>query len=480
MQSTHPDTRLFINGAWCNSSDGNRLGVVDPATGDIVGHVGSAAIADLDAALEAASAGFDVWKATPAIERSGIMRQAAAKLRESAETTALHLTTEQGKPLAEARMEVMAAAEIIEWFAEEARRSYGRLIPARAAGVTQMALKEPVGPVAAFTPWNFPINQTVRKLSAALAAGCSIIIKGPEETPAAPAALVRAFEQAGIPAGVIGLVYGDPAMISDYLIASPIIRKVSFTGSTAVGKHLAALAGTHMKKTTMELGGHGPCIICADADVEAAAELLARAKFRNAGQVCISPTRFLVEEPVFDQFLDLMTKAASSIKVGSGLVEGVQMGPLANERRVAAMEELLADAVAHGATIATGGARIGNKGNFFAPTVIANVPATARIMNEEPFGPVAIVNPAASLDEAIAEANRLPYGLASYGFARSAGSVARIGSEIVAGMTSINHIGLGLAETPFGGVRDSGYGSEGGSEAIGDYQVTRFITRMAV
>lgn len=480
MESSHPETQLFINGVWRNSSNGSRLEILDPATDEIVGYVSSAAIPDLDEALAASSAGFDMWKATPAIDRSGIMRRAAAHLRESAETTAVHMTTEQGKPLAESRMEVMAAAEIIEWFAEEARRSYGRLIPARAAGVTQMAMKEPVGPVAAFTPWNFPINQTVRKLSAALAAGCSIIIKGPEETPAAPAALVRAFEKAGIPAGVVGLVYGDPAMISEHLIASPIIRKISFTGSTAVGKHLAALAGRHMKKTTMELGGHGPCIICADTDVKAAADLLARAKFRNAGQVCISPTRFLVEAPVFDEFLDHMTKAAKSIKVGSGLEEGVQMGPLANRRRVSAIEELLADAVALGANITAGGARIGSKGNFFAPTVIANVPASARIMNEEPFGPVAIINPAASLDDAIAEANRLPYGLASYGFARSARSIERLGLEIVTGMTSINHIGLGLAETPFGGVRDSGYGSEGGSEAIGDYQVTRFVTQRAV
>ncbi|OCW56033.1 NAD-dependent succinate-semialdehyde dehydrogenase [Hoeflea olei] len=477
METTYPDTQLFIDGTWRDARDGKVLDVRNPATGAVAGRVSHAGRADLDAALAACAKGFAAWRDTPALTRSSLMRQAAANLREMAEETARHLTIEQGKPLAEARLEVLAAAQTIEWLAKEARRSYGTLIPARGPGVTQMALKQPIGPVAAFTPWNFPINQVVRKLCAALAAGCSIIVKGPEETPAAPAALIRAFERTEIPAGVIGLVYGDPAEISDYLISSPVIRKVSFTGSTPVGKHLAALAGRHMKKTTMELGGHAPVIVCADADIADAARQFAASKYRNAGQVCISPTRFLVEEPAYDDFLGEFVAAARKIKVGDGLAEGTQMGPLANERRIPALEALLTDAVRHGATIATGGARIGNSGNFFEPTVVANAPVEARIMNEEPFGPVAIVNRVASLDEAIAEANRLPFGLASYAFARSARSIERLGAEIVAGMTTINHIGLGLPETPFGGVRDSGYGNEGGSEAIGDYQVTRFVTQ---
>jgi succinate-semialdehyde dehydrogenase/glutarate-semialdehyde dehydrogenase len=406
------------------------------------------------------------------------MRRAADLMRERADGIARILTREQGKPLAEARGEVLAGADIIDWFAEEGRRAYGQIIPARAPGVTQLAVKLPVGPVAAFTPWNFPINQAVRKLSAALAAGCSIIVKAPEETPASPAELIRAFADAGVPAGVVNLVFGVPSEVSEYLIPHPVIRKISFTGSTPVGKHLAALAGQHMKRATMELGGHAPVIICADADMEKAIRLISGSKLRNAGQVCVSPTRFLVEDGVFDPFLSGFTAALQAAKQGNGMEEEVQIGPLANDRRVAALETLVADAVAQGARLMTGGKRIGNVGNFFPPTVLAEVPLSARIMTEEPFGPVAIVNRFTTLDDAIAEANRLPYGLASYAFTRSALTMQRLGLEIDAGMTTINHLGLALPEVPFGGVRDSGYGTEGGSEAIEAYLVTKFVTSM--
>ncbi len=387
------------------------------------------------------------------------------------------LTLEQGKPLAEAKGEVMAGADVIDWFAEEARRAYGRVIPARAEGVYQLVIKEPVGPVAAFTPWNFPINQVVRKLSAGLAAGCSIIVKAPEETPASPAELIRAFADAGVPAGVINLVYGVPSEISEYLIPHPIIRKMSFTGSTVVGKQLAALAGAHMKRVTMELGGHAPAIVFDDADIDTASKLLAGAKYRNAGQVCVSPTRMLVQESVYDQFVEGFVAHTKAVKVGNGLEANVAMGPLANPRRVAAMDAMIGDAQQKGATLRTGGNRIGNKGNFYEPTVLTDVPLEARVMNEEPFGPLAIITPFQKFDDVVAEANRLPFGLASYAYTKSAKTANAIATAVEAGMMSINHHGLALPEVPFGGVRDSGYGSEGGSEAIEAYLNTKFVTQ---
>ncbi|WP_415392046.1 NAD-dependent succinate-semialdehyde dehydrogenase [Paracoccus sp. SJTW-4] len=478
MTVAYPDTLLFIDGQWRPGSTGRTIAVADPATGEEIGRLAHAERADLDDALGAVERGFRLWSATGVFERYRIMRRAAELLRDRADAIAAIMTREQGKPLAEARGETLAAADIIDWFAEEGRRAYGQIIPARAAGVTQMALKLPVGPAAAFTPWNFPINQVVRKLSGALAAGCSIIVKAPEETPASPAELIRCFADAGVPAGAVNLVYGVPAEISEYLIAHPVIRKISFTGSTPVGKHLAALAGQHMKRATMELGGHAPVIVCEDADIARAASIMTGSKLRNAGQVCVSPTRFLVQGAAYEPFLDDFSATLAGARVGNGFDEGVQMGPLANDRRVAALQALVADALEQGARLITGGERIGDSGNFFAPTVLAEVPLSARIMHEEPFGPVAVVNRFTSLDEAIAEANRLPFGLASYGFTRSAETMQRLGLEIDAGMTTINHLGLALPEVPFGGVRESGYGTEGGSEAIDAYLVTKFVTQI--
>ncbi len=476
---SYPDTQLFIDGTWQDAASGETIPVSDPATGETIGKIAKAGIADLDKALAATQSGFAKWSATSAFERARILYAAAAILRERKDKIAWIMTREQGKPLVEAAGEVMAAADIIEWFAQEARRTYGQVIPARQPNVSQITVKLPVGPVAAFTPWNFPINQVVRKLSAALAAGCSIIVKAPEETPASPAELIRAFADAGVPAGVIGLVYGVPSQISEYSIAHPVIRKITFTGSTPVGKQLASLAGLHMKRSTMELGGHAPAIVMADTDVDKAAKTLAFSKFRNAGQVCVSPTRFLVEEPAFDGFVGKFVDAAKAIKVGNGLDPQNTMGPLANERRIPALESLIADAVDHGATLATGGRRIGNSGNFFEPTVLTNVPVSARIMNEEPFGPVAIINPIADLEAAIAEANRLPFGLASYAFTASQANVHAIGTRVEAGMTTINHLGLALPEVPFGGIKDSGYGDEGGSAAIEAYLVAKFVSAAA-
>jgi len=384
---------------------------------------------------------------------------------------------EQGKPLIEAKMETMGAADSIDWYAEEGRRAYGRIIPSRAQGVYQFVFKEPVGVVAAFTPWNFPLNQVVKKVAAAFAAGCTAIVKGPEETPASVAELIKAFDEAGMPKGSINLVYGIPAEISEYLIAHPIVRKVTFTGSTAVGKLLASQAGTHMKRVTMELGGHSPAIVCEDADVKTAVKILSANKFRNAGQVCISPTRFLVHDSVFDEFVEGFVQQAESIKVGNGLDDGVKMGPLAHDRRLTAIEGFVADAVEHGANILTGGKRKGNKGYFFEPTVMTNVSNDSRIMNEEPFGPLAPINSFSSIDEAIEESNRLNYGLAAYAYTNSAKTASYLGSAIESGQVSINHHGLGLVDTPFGGVKDSGYGSEGGPEGLDAYMTTKLVSQ---
>jgi succinate-semialdehyde dehydrogenase/glutarate-semialdehyde dehydrogenase len=473
----YSDVQLHINGKWRAATGGRTIPVLNPATEEVIGTVPHANHSDLDEALDAADRGFKAWKKVSAFERSKLMRKAANLLRERADGIARLMTQEQGKPLPEAKMETMAAADTIDWFAEEARRAYGRVIPARAEGVYQLVIKEPVGPVAAFTPWNFPINQVVRKLSAALATGCSIIVKAPEETPASPAEMIRCFLDAGVPGDVISLVYGIPSEISSYLIPHPIIRKVTFTGSTPVGKHLAEMAGKYMKRTTMELGGHAPAIVFDDADVDFASKTLATSKFRNAGQVCVSPTRFLVQEKVFDQFVEGFTNYAKALKVGNGLEDGVQMGPLANDRRIPAMEALVADAVQKGAELRTGGSRIGNKGYFYEPTVITGLTREMRAMNEEPFGPLALMVPFKDFDEVVEEANRLPFGLASYAFTRSAKTANAIATEVESGMTTINHLGLALPEVPFGGIKDSGYGSEGGSEAIEAYLNTKFVTQ---
>lgn len=478
--TTYPDTRLLIAGEWCDAASGKTLPVVNPATGAAIGRVAHAGIADLDRALAAAQAGFDTWRRIPAHERATTMRRAAALVRDRAADIACLLTQEQGKPFAEARIEVLAAADIVEWFADEGRRVYGRIVPSRNLDAQQLVLKQPVGPVAAFTPWNFPVNQIVRKLGAALASGCSFLVKAPEETPASPAAFLQCFVDAGVPAGVVGLVFGDPAEISGYLIPHPVIRKVTFTGSTPVGKQLAALAGAHMKRVTMELGGHAPVIVAEDADLALAVKASGGAKFRNAGQVCISPTRFLVHNAIRDDFVRALVVHAEGLKLGDGLAEGTTMGPLANARRLSAMSRLVDDALSTGARVATGGQRVGSSGNFFAPTVLTDVPLGASVFNDEPFGPVAAVRGFDTLDEAIAEANRLPFGLAGYAFTQSIRNAHRLAQQVEVGMLWINQPAAPTPEMPFGGVKDSGYGSEGGPEAMDAYLATKAVSVMAV
>ncbi len=470
-------TQLYIDGIWRDGAAGSTIDVTNPAHGGCIGTVAHAEISDLDDAAAAADAGFRLWRATSALERSGVLRSAARHLRDRLDHIASQLTAEQGKPIAEAKAEILGSAEIFEWFAEEARRSYGRVIPARVAGVAQIVTKEPVGPVAGFTPWNFPMSQVARKVGAALAAGCSIVCKAAEETPATAAELVKALADAGLPAGVVNLVYGTPAMISEHLIAHPAIRKISFTGSVPVGKHLAALAGVHMKRATMELGGHAPVVVFDDVDVEHVSTLLVGSKYRNAGQVCVSPTRFLVHESLVENFVDRFSAKARALNVGDGLDPATRMGPLISENRRLAVEALIQDATDAGADCVTGGRRVHNSGFFLEPTVLTGVTRDMRIMNEEPFGPVALVTPFRDIDDAVAEANRLPFGLAAYAFSRSARNIAAMSEGIEAGMLSVNHLGLALAETPFGGVKDSGYGSEGGTEAIEAYLATKFVTQ---
>jgi succinate-semialdehyde dehydrogenase/glutarate-semialdehyde dehydrogenase len=468
--------QLYIDGAWRMGSSGRELANVNPATGETVGSLTLAAVGDVAEAADAAGRAFPAWSAASALERSELLRASAALVRERSEDIARAMTIEQGKPLAESRIEARSAAEIIEWFAEEGRRAYGRIVPSRGVETTQTVIQAPVGPVAAFAPWNFPLTQVARKIAAALAAGCTIVIKPPEEAPNCSSALFACFVDAGIPRGVVNLVFGVPAEVSETLIPHPAIRKISFTGSVPVGKHLAAMAGRHMKRVTMELGGHAPVIVCQDADVETAAERLCAAKFANAGQVCISPTRFLVHEAVFDKFRDAFLARVAQIRVGDGLADGVTMGPLNNERRLGAVEACVDDARDAGATVLTGGHRLEGDGLFYAPTVLTDLTLDMSVMWDEPFGPIALLVPYRALDDAITEANRLPFGLAAYAFTDSAAAISRLSRSIEAGMLAVNDTAIAYAETPFGGVKDSGYGSDGGAEALRGYLQPKLVT----
>ncbi|MEK7948466.1 NAD-dependent succinate-semialdehyde dehydrogenase [Pigmentiphaga sp. YJ18] len=474
----YQDLALYIDGEFIQGGDRREQYVVNPATGEVLGKLPHASRADLDRALAAAQRAFESWKKTSPLERSRILRKVAELARERAQEIGHNLTLDQGKPLAEAVAEIMTCSEHAEWHAEECRRIYGRVIPPRNPAVRQFVVREPVGVCAAFTPWNFPFNQAIRKVSAAVAAGCTIILKGPEDTPSAVVAMAQLFHDAGLPPGVLNIVWGVPSEISSYLIESPIVRKISFTGSVPVGKQLSALAGAHMKRTTMELGGHSPVLVFDDADVEPAAEMLARMKIRNAGQVCISPTRFYVQEKAYDKFVARFTDTIASIKVGDGLGKGVEMGPLAHERRLMAMETFLDDASQRGGRIVTGGSRMGEKGNFFSPAVVTDIPDDSKLMTEEPFGPIAPVTRFKTTEEVLKRANSLPFGLASYVFTNSLKTATAVSNGLEAGMVNINHFGVALAETPFGGVKDSGIGSEGGVETFDGYLVTKFITQI--
>lgn len=476
---TYAGASQFIGGEFRDGTSAASTPVINPATEVEICRFSHASPADLDEALNNAAVAFARWRKSPPLMRSDILRKAAELMRRDADAIARVMTMEAGKPLAESIGELKLSWELMEWYAEECRRLYGRLIPARADGVEQIVHHEPVGPVAAFTPWNFPVSQVVRKVAAAVAAGCSIIIKVAEDAPASGLALARLLKAAGLPDGVVQVVIGDPAEISAHLLSSPVIRKMSFTGSVPVGRKLAALAGDRLIRMTMELGGHAPVIISNDVDIDKVADAVAAGKIRNGGQVCVSPTRFIVHQDVFDKMSNALAERFDAVTVGDGLDANSRMGPMIHARRRDAIERMAEDAVAKGARLLAGGHREHNRGYFWRPTLVADVPLEASMMKDEPFGPIASINPYSTLDDAIAEANRLPFGLAAYAFAGSAKAQHQLASEVETGMLSINHFGLGLAETPFGGVKDSGWGSEGGTEGLAAYLSTKFVSRAA-
>ncbi len=471
--NNYPDLYLYIHGEWRKTA--HDLPVLNPATEEEIGRLPCAEISDLDDALESAARGFEVWRRVAPRERASVILKAAALLRERQDEIATAITAEHGKPLDQARLEVIRGCEFLEWDAGEATRTYGRVIPS-APGIRYIVHHQPIGIVAGFSPWNFPMSQPCRKIAGAIAAGCSIILKAAEETPAGALHIARAFHDAGLPPGVLNLVFGKPAEISDHLIKQDQVRLVAFTGSTEVGKHLTTLAAQSMTPVLMELGGHAPVIVCEDTNVEAAAMTGAIRKMRNAGQVCTSPTRFFVHESIFEEYTETFVRRAAETIVGNGVNAGVEMGPLANNRRIEALTDLVEDARAQGAEIKTGGSGMDGKGYFFQPTVLTNVPDTARVMQEEPFGPLAIINPVSSLAEAIEKANSVPFGLAAYGFSNRADYVDRMVDGIEAGNVSINTLEASLPETPFGGVKSSGNGREGGTEGLHNYMITKNIS----
>jgi succinate-semialdehyde dehydrogenase/glutarate-semialdehyde dehydrogenase len=467
------DLKLFINGSWRTGEGRDNFQVVNPVTGEGIAELPLATEADLDEALETAKHRYPEWRATDVEKRSAILHKTAKLLKERADEIARTMTQEQGKPLAESKGEVFGAASLFDWYAEEIKRDYGRVL-VRPPGQLSRVMHEPVGPVATFTPWNFPIYLLAKKVAAALAAGCSVISKPPEETPGNTLAIAKALDDAGLPKGVFQLVHGVPDMVSRHLIGSKVIRKVSFTGSIPVGKHLMKLAADNVTKITLELGGHAPVLIFDDCDLEKTLDMVVPQKFRNAGQVCVSPTRFYVQEGIYDGFIKGFAERTEKVKVGDGLEEDTKMGPLANTRRPEAVSALVEDARAKGAKVVTGGNR-GNQGYFFQPTLLADVPLEADIMNNEPFGPVAVSRPFKDLDEAIEQANRLPYGLAAFAFTENGRRANLLGDAVEAGMVGINTFAISIADAPFGGVKESGFGSEGGKEGLETYQVVKAI-----
>jgi succinate-semialdehyde dehydrogenase / glutarate-semialdehyde dehydrogenase len=470
----YPELHMIIDGERVPVGHRRTHTVVNPATGATLGALPLADAADLDRALEAARSGFRLWRDAPPQQRAAVLSGAARLMRERQEEIAHLATLEEGKTLTESRLEVLMNVTLFEFYAGECQRLYGRQL-ARPAGMRSTVMFEPVGPVAAFAPWNFPIGNPGRKLGAPIAAGCSVIMKAAEEAPASALAVLQCLLDAGLPKEVGQAVFGVPDEVSRHLLASPIIRKLSFTGSTTVGKHLMKLAAEDCKRTTMELGGHGAVLVFDDADLEQVLKAMVASKHRNSGQVCVSPTRFIVQEGIYPRFLSGFAERAAQVSVGNGLAEGVQMGPMANPRRPDAMERLIGAAVTAGAKLHTGGERIGDRGYFYAPTVLSEVPLTTPIMNEEPFGPVALINPFRTEADMIAEANRLPYGLAAYSWTNDAARQRRLAREVETGMLCINTTALSTGDAPFGGVKWSGHGSENGPEGVMSCMVVKAV-----
>jgi succinate-semialdehyde dehydrogenase / glutarate-semialdehyde dehydrogenase len=483
MQASYNKPYLWIDGEKIYAGDRSARAVINPSNEEAIGEVPLATTADLERAVTASKAAHKVWSAMSAYDRARIMRRAADIIRDRSEEIAVQMTLEQGKPLPEARGEIAGTPDFLDWDADEGRRTYGRVIPSRVQNQLQMVVKVPIGPVATFTPWNYPFMIPVRKISSVLAAGCSCIIKPAEETPNSTLAIAEAFEEAGLPRGVLQVVFGEPREVSQHLLTAPEIKGFAFTGSTAVGAQLASLAALQVKRSVMELGGHAPILVFEDADADQIAKLVRQRKFRNAGQGCISPTRFYIHESIYERFTRTVGELVDTMKVGDGFAEGTDMGPLAHDRRVPFLEGLVEDAASHGARVVTGGERVGNRGYFFRPTVLADVPDSARIMTEEPFGPVIALNSFRTFDEAIEKANSTQYGLSAYCFTNDNARAIAAGTLLNAGMIGINSFAVGAPtsiaspETPFGGMNMSGYGSEGGSEGLEPYLDTKFISQ---
>ncbi len=474
--SMRPPVQLFIGGAWRPGGAGIAE-VIDPGTEQATGGVTLAAPADLDAAIAAAASARAGWANVPAAERGAMLLRAAALLKERSADVARALTLEQGKTLTESLGEINRSIETLAWNGEEAGRAGGTTLPGRARNSVRMLVPSPIGVVAAFAAWNFPAVLATRKLGAALAAGCPVILKAAEEAPYTAAAIVQCLADAGIPAGAVNLVFGDPPMVAKHLLGAPEVRKVTFTGSTRVGKELAKLAAPDLKRCTFELGGHAPVILCADGNVDAAVTATMAFKFTSAGQSCIAPSRFYIHRSRYAEFTDKFAAAAGALKVGNGLEQGIQMGPVANARRLAAMQRLSDDAVKAGAELATGGKRHSQPGFFWSPTVLLQVPDSADVMNEEPFGPIAPMAPFDEVDEAIARGNRVAYGFAAYIYTQSSSVAAKFVAEIEAGNIGINQMSPSLPDAPVGGVKDSGYGYEGGREGIAAFQQMKLVSQ---
>jgi succinate-semialdehyde dehydrogenase / glutarate-semialdehyde dehydrogenase len=474
-QHAYPRIGMLIGGDWIYDRPAHQQ-VVNPSNEAVLGPVPRATSEDLDRALAAAAVGFEVWRKVAPTERSALLHKVADIVRSRTDLIAPAITLEQGKPLADARAEVHRAASFLDWDAEQILRRYGRVVPSR-EGFHQMVVREPVGPVAAFTPWNVPISAPSRKISGSLAAGCSVIIKPAGETPAATCLFAQCFLDAGIPAGVVNVVHGASSEISTHLIGSDIIRMVTLTGSVGVGKTLARLAAEGIKPSLMELGGHAPVIIDEGVDPVALAKQAVLAKFRMAGQICASPTRFIAHRGVYEPFVDAFARAADALVVGDGFEAGVDMGPLVNAKRVAEMEHLVDDAVRRGARIAAGGRRLGNRGCFYAPTVLADVPLDAEAMTIEPFGPMALCLPVDSIEEAIRVANRSEVGLAGFGFSNNIQHLDLMSGELQTGMVSLNGFTFTGPEIEFGGVKESGVGREGGEFGLDAYSVSKTVMR---
>lgn len=468
---------LFIDGEWRAASDGARLDVIDPASEEPIDSVPIATDADLDDALRAADRSWREWRGVDAWTRSATLRRVAGLLRERIEEMAVVLTEEQGKPVAESRGELGAAADQFDWYADEARRIYGRTVEGHSPTQRILVMRQPVGPVAAFTPWNFPALLPSRKIAPAIAAGCSIILKPAEEAPRTALGLAVACADAGVPSGIVNMVTGDPAHISAHLIGSDVIRKVSLTGSVPVGRLLLHLAADRILPVSMELGGHAPVLIFPDADLDRAAAICARGKFRNCGQVCIAASRFYVHSSVAASFTEKLVAQVASLRVGDGRDPSTEVGPLANARRRDAVEALVADAVGRGARVEIGGHRPDElpRGYFYAPTVLSNVDPDSDVMRTEPFGPLAPIATFEDLEHALALANSTPYGLAGYVFARDTSTAFLAAEGLEVGMVGVNHLLLASAEIPFGGVKQSGFGREGGAEGIEPYTVTKYV-----